>query len=70
MLISTPKLSDDEKGFTLTPTMIRGAFLLWRSELERGQQRPEIKDLDQPTPGNVSEATPGDRSNSPGESTR
>ena len=62
MLISTPKLSDDEKGFTLTPTMIRGAFLLWRSELQRGQQHAEIKDLDGRTSDEVSSRTPDDRS--------
>lgn len=48
MLISTPKLSDDEKDFVLTPTMVRGAYLIWRSELQRGQQLTEIRDLDRP----------------------
>lgn len=46
MLISTPNLSQEEKGQALTPMMIRGAFLLWRSELQRGQQLNEIRDLD------------------------
>ncbi len=32
MLISTPNLSNGN-GQTLTPMMIRGAFLLWRGEL-------------------------------------
>ena len=62
MLISTPKLSDDEKDFTLTPTMIRGAFLLGRSELQRGQQHAEIKDLDGRTSDKISSGTPADRS--------
>ena len=46
MLISTPKLSDED--FVLTPTMVRGAYLIWRSELQRGQQLAEIRDLDGP----------------------
>ena len=46
MLISTPNLSESGKGLALTPMMIRGAFLLWRSELQRGQESAEIRDLD------------------------
>ena len=50
MLISTPNLSNGNKEFALTPTMIRGAFLLWRSELQRGQQLAEIRDIDRLPP--------------------
>ena len=46
MLISTPQLSNDKNGPTLTPIMIRGAFILWRSELQRGRQFTEIKEWD------------------------
>ena len=46
MLISTPQLSNDKNGPALTPTMIRGAFIVWRSELQRGQQFTEIKEWD------------------------
>ena len=46
MLISTPQLSNNNNGSTLTPMMIRGAFILWRSELKRGQQLAEIKEWD------------------------
>lgn len=52
MLISTPNLSN-EKEFALTPTMIRGAFLLWRFELQRGQQFTEIRNLDLPATSDV-----------------
>ena len=50
MVISTPNLSQSDKGLALTPMMIRGAFLLWRSELQRGQQYAEIRDFDLSTP--------------------
>ena len=46
MLISTPNLSESNKGMALTPMMIRGAFLLWRSELQRGQESAEIREFD------------------------
>jgi hypothetical protein len=45
MLISTPNFSSGNAG-TLTPTMIRGAFLVWRSELQLGKQSAEIRELD------------------------
>jgi hypothetical protein len=51
MLISTPNLSNGNEGFALTPTMIRGAFLLWRFELQRGQFA-EIRHLDRPAAPN------------------
>lgn len=60
MLISTPNLSNGKKEFALTPTMIRGAFLLWRFELQRGQQFAEIRNLDSAAPFKVlSPGAPG-----------
>jgi hypothetical protein len=56
MLISTPQLSDED--FVLTPTMVRGAYLIWRSELQRGQQLAEIRELDGPaTPDFITSRT-------------
>ena len=46
MLISTPRLLNDKGGPTRTPTMTRGAFILWRSELRRGRQFLETKEFD------------------------
>jgi hypothetical protein len=40
MLISQPGLSSDkveQDGSTLTPMMIRGAIILWHSELKSGR---------------------------------
>lgn len=40
--------------------MIRGAFLLWRFELQRGQQFAEIRNLDSAAPFKVlSPGAPG-----------
>ena len=50
VLISTPNLSDENDSWR---------FLLWRNELQSGQQFAEIKDLDRcPTDSDVPSRTP------------
>ena len=49
MLISTPSLNGSNR-LALTPTMVRGAFLLWRSELQREEQFAEIREFERRNP--------------------
>ena len=46
MLISKPGLSNDKDGPTPAPMMLRGAFILWRGELQRERQFSETKEFD------------------------
>ena len=50
MLTSTPNLRDCKNAPALTPTMVRRAFLLWRGELQRGQQFTKIREFDRRKP--------------------
>jgi hypothetical protein len=58
MLISMPNVSTSNTEFALTPTMIRGAFLIWRFELQRGQQFAEIRNLDCQSAPDISSPKP------------
>ncbi len=57
MLISTPNFARKSAG-TLTPMMIRGAFLVWRSELQLGKQSAQIIDFGNKSTENSSNGTP------------
>ena len=60
MLISKPRLSNDKDGTTLMPAMIRGAFILWRSKLQRGRQFAETKEVDfSPNVEQLAQRAPG-----------
>ena len=48
MLISTPNFGGKGAG-NLTPTMVRGAFLVWRSELQLGKKSAEIREFGNPS---------------------
>ena len=45
MIISSPNGTGIDGLSTLTPAMVRGLFLIWRSELQRGQLA-EIREVD------------------------
>ena len=45
MIVSSPNKFAPAGGFSLTPAMLRGFYLIWRSELQRGQFA-EIRNLD------------------------
>ncbi len=45
---SSSKLSRDAES-ELTPAMVRGLFLIWQSELQRGQQFNQIREIDSRT---------------------
>ena len=49
MLISTPNFNGSNR-LALTPTMVRSAFLLWRSQLQREKQFAEIREFDRRKP--------------------
>ena len=49
MLISTPNFNGSNR-LALTPTMVRDAFLLWRSQLQREEQFTEIREFDRRKP--------------------
>ena len=49
MLISTPNFNGSNR-LALTPTMVRDAFLLWRSQLQREEQFAEIRKFDRRKP--------------------
>ena len=60
MLISKPRLSNDKDGPTLAPTVIRGAFVLWRGKLQRERQFAETKEFDlSPTLEQLAQRAPG-----------
>jgi hypothetical protein len=42
---SSSKLASGNES-SLTPAMVRGVFLIWRSELQLGQQFAEIREFD------------------------
>ncbi|HKE60375.1 MAG TPA: hypothetical protein VKB46_26870 [Pyrinomonadaceae bacterium] len=55
MVISTPNFASKSAG-TLTPTMIRGAFLVWSSYLQLGKLGgAEIKELGNTTAAEIKE---------------
>lgn len=43
MIISTPNLTS--QAGNITPSMLRGLYLIWRSELQSGSQLNEIREL-------------------------
>ena len=45
MIVSSPNNFASAGSFSLTPAMLRGIYLIWRSELQRGQFA-EIRNLD------------------------
>jgi hypothetical protein len=45
MIISSPNLSRSGEAQLLTPALVRGLYLIWRSELQRGNFA-EIRELD------------------------
>ena len=46
MIVSSSDESTLDDVLNLTPAMVRGLFLIWESELKRGQQFAEIRELD------------------------
>lgn len=56
MIISSPNLT--ETTTALTPAIIRGMYLIWRSELQSGQQLANIQELDRDASGPITSRTP------------
>jgi hypothetical protein len=60
MIVSSANKLASECELDLTPALVRGFFLIWQSELQRGKRNAEIKELDggpqrepEPCPGIV-----------------
>ena len=49
MIVSSSNESALDDELILTPAMVRGLFLIWESELKRGEQFAEIREFDGPT---------------------
>ena len=61
MLISTPRLSNDNDVETPAPLKILGAFVLWRGEQQRGRRFAETKEFDfNPVIERLAPRAPGD----------
>ena len=58
MIISSLNLA--RTSTPLTPALIRGMYLIWRSELQSGQQLADIQELDHEPSGPVTSGTSGD----------
>ena len=56
MVISSPNLA--RTSIPLTPALIRGMFLIWRSELQSGKQLADIREFDRETPGPITARAP------------
>jgi len=56
MIISSLDTFAPDGASTLTPARVRGLFLIWRSEIQRGKQLVEIRDFHGST--NVIESFP------------
>ena len=45
MIVSSAGDLANQSKSDLTPAMVRGLFIIWQSELQRGRQSPEIREF-------------------------